>query len=194
LKQCRACARELEPLEACGCLDRRAANDNVAQSTAPTIYFDMDGVLANFDKGAEEAIGTNNIYKFEFVYGQDAFWAALNSRHDFFRNLEMMPGARRMLSAVPRDRVKVLTALPKSDRADSVRRQKQEWAQTHLHYSIPVITCLTHEKPDYCKPGDVLIDDRAVNKAKWEAKGGRFIVHTDVENTLAQLKSMGLTK
>ena len=169
-----------------------AANDNIAQAADPTIFFDMDGVLANFDKGAERALGTDNIYRYEFVYGQEEFWKGLNASPGFFLYLEEMPGAGRMVHAVRHHPLRILTALPNTG-ADAVDRDKRSWAGMNFP-GIPVITCLTHEKPDYCKPGDVLIDDRAVNKAKWEAKGGRFIVHTDVGSTLAQLKSMGLTK
>jgi 5'(3')-deoxyribonucleotidase len=159
----------------------------------PTVFFDLDGVLANFDMAAEAIIGTNNIYKFEFVYGQDAFWRALNSDPNFFANMKVMPGAKRMLHAVWHQPLKILTALPKSE-ADNVDRQKRQWVASKLHWKLDVITCLTSEKPDYCQPDDVLIDDRAVNKDRWEAVGGRYIVHTDVENTLGQLRSMGLTK
>lgn len=162
-----------------------------------TVFFDLDGVLANFDKAAEQTIGTNNIYKFEFVYGQEAFWRALNTSPTFFRDMEVMPGAMRMLNAIRATKfftpINILTALPKTG-AEQVDMQKRWWVTRNLksYGKLPVITCQTHEKPDYCNPGDVLIDDRAVNKDAWEAKGGRYIVHTDVENTLGQLRSLGI--
>lgn len=164
-----------------------------------TVFFDLDGVLANFDKAAEETIGTDNIYKFEFVHGQEAFWRALNTNQTFFRDMEVMPGALRMLNAVRSTKlftpINILTALPKVGAA-TVDAHKRHWVAHKLgrYGALPVITCLTHEKPDFCNPGDVLVDDRAVNKAAWEAKGGRYIVHTDVENTLGQLRSLGLVQ
>lgn len=158
-----------------------------------TIFFDLDGVLANFDKGAEQVIGTNNIYRYEFVHGPEGFWEALNSRHDFFESLEVMPGAERMLQAVRHHHIKILTALPKVG-AEAVDRQKRLWVEKNLSCRCEVITCQTQDKPNYCSFGDVLIDDRAVNKDRWEAAGGRFILHLDVQTTIEQLKSMLLTR
>lgn len=158
--------------------------------TKPTIYLDLDGVLANFDKRAEEVLGTDNIYKFEFVYGTTALWNGINSDPFFFKNLEVMPGARRLLEATRYYPNVILTALPKSNAA-RVDEQKREWVKEHLGGRFPVITCLTKEKPAVCKPGDLLIDDRAIVKSEWEARGGKFIVHTSVENTLEQLKTLG---
>lgn len=159
----------------------------------PTIFFDLDGVLANFDKAAEAILGTNNIYRFEFVHGQDEFWRLLNTEPNFFRNMERMPGALHLCGAVPNfmNRAKILTALPKTN-GERVDAQKREWVAEHISRYVEVITCLTHEKPDYCKPGDILIDDRAVNKRRWEEKGGKFVLHENVGNTLAQLESLGV--
>jgi 5'(3')-deoxyribonucleotidase len=164
----------------------------VVDNTKPTVFFDLDGVLADFDKAAGRILGTDNIYRFEFVYGQEEFWRLLNEEPWFFREMEMLPGSNHLVNAVRHHDVKVLTALPKTN-PERVDSQKRAWVRANLG-NLPVITCQTHDKPNYCTPGDVLIDDRAVNKKKWEAKGGRFIVHTDVGSTLAQLNSMGLTK
>ncbi|WP_296320705.1 hypothetical protein [Reyranella sp.] len=157
----------------------------------PTIYFDLDGVLADFDKAAERVLGTSNIYRFEFVHGQEEFWRLLNRSRGFFRDMEMMPGADHLLRAADGFPTAVLTALPKTN-GESVADQKRRWVEQHLGPHYHVITCLTHEKPNYCKPGDILIDDRAVNKRRWEAKGGKFVLHENVGNTLAQLESLGV--
>jgi 5'(3')-deoxyribonucleotidase len=158
----------------------------------PTIYFDMDGVLANFDKRVEEILGTDNIYKFEFVYGSKVFWDAIHSGDPFFfQNLEMMPGAYRLLEATDKYPRGIITALPKS-KPEQCDFQKRHWVSRNVYTPIPVITCRTNEKPYYCQPGDIMIDDRALNKAAWEARGGKFIVHVDVQSTLEQLKTMGV--
>lgn len=156
-----------------------------------TIFLDLDGVIANFDKAAESVLGTNNIYRFEFIYGADEFWRHLNTKDDFFASMELMPGAALLLNRVLPYGCTVLTALPHTN-AERVDMQKRNWVRNHIG-PVKVITCVTKDKPKHCQPGDVLIDDRAVNKRAWEAAGGRYIVHTDVASTLAQLDSMGLT-
>jgi hypothetical protein len=159
--------------------------------TGRTLYLDMDGVLANFDKGMEEATGSTNIYKYEFVYGAKAFWDALNSVQDFFLHLELMPDAAFLFNMVRPLKPKVLTAIPKSN-SDSVRWQKHMWCAENLGDDVEVVTCLTHEKPDYCKPGDVLIDDRNINANAWRERGGIFVLHTDARSSVEQLLAHGV--
>ena len=174
-------------------VDNTKAADNPDITKQPTVWFDLDGVLANFDKEAERVLGTNNIYRFEFVHGQDLFWKLLDSEPNFFRRMEMMPGAHHMLRAAgvwKRD-VRILTALPKTN-PENVDAQKRYWVNENIGSHVPVVTCLTKDKPNYCKPGDILIDDRAVNKRRWKEKGGKFILHENVGNTLAQLEALGV--
>lgn len=56
-----------------------------------------------------------------------------------------------------------------------------------------VITCWSQNKHCECRPGDVLIDDRAEKfKAAWEAAGGIFIHHIDTATTLYRLREKGI--
>jgi 5'(3')-deoxyribonucleotidase len=87
-----------------------------------TLYLDLDGVLADFDRSACKMLGTTNSYKFEFVYGQDMFWERLNRDPHFFRNLELMPDAMILWDAVKHMNLAILTALP-SSRAAQVDEQ-----------------------------------------------------------------------
>lgn len=159
------------------------------------VWLDMDGVLADFDAGAQRQLGTDNTYKFEFVHGTQAFWDGLNENPYFFGDLPVMRDAPILLDALRGVKLGVLTALPHS-KADSVREQKTDWVRENVEYylnaEIPVVCCLTRDKPDYCTPGSVLIDDRAVNRDMWTLKGGRFIVHTDARSSIYQLKNFGV--
>lgn len=154
------------------------------------IYLDLDGVLANFDKAAEEACGTDNIYKFEFVHGPEEFWKRCHASPTFFLDMEMMPGAELLLRATEGMDRTVLTALP-STGAASVDQQKRSWVQMHLGYGTPVITCQTKDKPNYCQPGDLLIDDRAINRKRWLDRGGQFILHKSVGETMLEMYEKG---
>lgn len=155
------------------------------------IYLDMDGVLADFDAGARTILDTDNTYKWEFVHGANEFWRRLNAYSNFFGALPLMPGARDLVQAiVTAGRAPViLTALPKKDDVD-VASQKKQWIARHFG-PFEVITCMTDEKPRYCDRGDVLVDDRAVNRHAWEAKGGTFILHTSAEISIMKLSGLG---
>lgn len=156
-----------------------------------TIYVDLDGVLANFDKAAERILGTDNIYKWEFVWGADKFWEKLNRHPKFFQELTMMPDAPFLWRSVELHKPVILTALPREN-GERVAEQKRTWVGKHLGWKVEVITCPTKDKPNYCKPGDVLIDDRAVNRDAWLGQGGTYIIHTSADSTITTLKALGI--
>lgn len=108
----------------------------------------------------------------------------------FFKHIKPMPGSQRLLTATWRHPRAILTALPKTN-SDLAAQQKQDWVSAHLG-PFQVFTCFTDDKPTFCEPGDILIDDRAIVKDGWEAAGGLFILHHDVQSTLEQLKSLGI--
>jgi hypothetical protein len=157
----------------------------------PTLYLDLDGVLANFDLGAGVILGTDNIYKWEFIHGPEAFWDQLNAYPNFFGSLPLMADARELWSGVRAAKPVILTALPKVD-ADEVERQKRAWVKHHLGADVQVICCQTKDKPQFCSPGDVLVDDRAVNKEAWEKLGGHYVVHTYAAKSVQLLKAIGI--
>jgi hypothetical protein len=155
------------------------------------IFLDMDGVLADFDAAAKAALKTDNTYKWQFIYGKEKFWEVLNKNPDFFLNLPVMPGATKLLWGLRKKKLAVLTALPDTSRDRTVDSQKRTWIARNIGSGIPVFTCSTEDKPKFCTPGAVLIDDRAVNKEAWEAAGGRYIIHANATDTLNQLSLLG---
>jgi hypothetical protein len=84
----------------------------------------------------------------------------------------------------------ILTALPREG-AEKVDRQKRQWVRDYFG-EYEVITCQTKDKPNYCKPGDILIDDRAVNRDRWIKKGGTYIIHTTAARTVGALQALGI--
>lgn len=152
------------------------------------LYYDMDGVLADFDSAAERVLGMDP-RKFEFTYGSKEFWKRLDAEVDFFFNFRPMPGALTLWAATEYLKPGIITALPRIG-DHLVEGQKREWIEEWLGEDVEVITCLTKEKPNFCMPGDILIDDRAINKQAWEDKGGAFILHHDALTTWAELKDM----
>lgn len=154
------------------------------------LYLDMDGVLADFDKAAGYTMGTDNIYKYEFVWGTKKFWDKINENPQFFRDIEPMEDCWDLLGAVGHLHPVILTAIPDSN-GDTVAKQKRAWIKEHIG-NHQVITCHTYDKPNYCQPGDILIDDRAVNRDAWLAKGGTYIIHTTAARSVAALTALGI--
>lgn len=156
----------------------------------PTIYLDLDGVLADFDLGAGLILGTDNIYKWEFIHGPKAFWEKLDSYPNFFGSLPLKNDAATLWNAVKKEKPVILTALPKMG-AEEVERQKRAWVSRYLGEDVKVICCQTQDKPQFCSPGDVLVDDRAVNREAWEALGGHYVLHTYSAGSVQLLRAYG---
>jgi hypothetical protein len=55
-----------------------------------------------------------------------------------------------------------------------------------------LILSKAENKKDYARPNSILIDDNVKNIADWIGAGGIGILHTSAEDTIKQLKKLGL--
>lgn len=151
------------------------------------LYLDCDGVLADFDRGAEAVLGVPPRV-FEQRHGRGGFWArlALAQSPDFFYRLPLMPGATELFHAVRHLHPVILTGLPRGDWAAA---QKVRWAAHHFP-GTKIITCLAADKRDHCASGDVLVDDTLKYRHLWEDAGGIFVHHRSVKETLQELAEL----
>ena len=86
----------------------------------PTIYCDMDMVLCDFLKGAEEVLGV------PFPKAEKGTkWPKISAKKDFWESLEWMPGAKRMWSFINKYDAHILSAYSTKD-ANS-RKGKMLW-------------------------------------------------------------------
>jgi phosphoglycolate phosphatase-like HAD superfamily hydrolase len=155
-----------------------------------TIFLDLDGVLADFDAHARAILGTNNSYHWEWVWGTEAFWEKLHATPGgFFRTMPLTPDALQLWDTVKHRAPVILTALPKRDDTD-VASQKRAWVSEHFGPDVQVITCTTSEKPNYCNPTDILVDDRNVNAKLWTQRGGDFVLHTSAAASIERLHQL----
>lgn len=60
-----------------------------------------------------------------------------------------------------------------------------------LGVHVPVIACMTRDKPRYAAPGHVLVDDRLKTREVWEAAGGDFVHHVNAAPSIAALERLG---
>jgi hypothetical protein len=157
-----------------------------AIAAMPRIYLDCDGVLADFDKGAEAVLGRPpEIYQAR--HGAGRFWRDLARAPDFFANLEPLPDAMELYEAVRHRQPVILTGLPRGSWAEP---QKRAWAARWFP-GVPVITTAAALKREHCHPGDALVDDRDRYRHLWEAAGGVFIHHISAGASIAALKAAG---
>lgn len=149
------------------------------------LYLDCDGVLADFDSGAEAILGMKP-RAFEKKHNIGRMWGRLASAPDFYGTLPLMPGAMKLFEAVRHLDPIILTGLPLGKWAAP---QKEKWAAEHFP-GTRIITCMAVDKRNHCTDGDVLVDDTLKHRHLWEGAGGIFVHHRDVDETLTELKTL----
>jgi len=161
------------------------------------IYLDMDGVVANFNKRFKDLSG---LLPNDFVdkYGKNAFWDLIDEKHkvSFWRGIEIMPGAKKLVDFVSKYPYEMLTA-------PSVKKQsvigKGLWITDKvgtLYPSRPKVTYRPAKEKHNVKPDltkfDILIDDKKSTIDRWDAKGGTAIFYQNADQVINDLKKLGL--
>ena len=146
------------------------------------LFLDCDGVLADFDAGAQAVLGMPP-RAFQDRYGPGRFWKRLAAAPDFYFSLPLMPYAMELFDAVRHLDPIILTGLPRGSWAAD---QKVRWAAQHFP-GTPIITTMARDKRDHAKPGDVLVDDTLKHRHLWEEVGGVFIHHTSAATSIEAL-------
>ena len=148
----------------------------------PRLFLDADGVLADFDRGAVDLLGSRP-KAFIAKHGRAAFWKRLANAPNFYGTLSEMPDARILFESVKHLKPTILTGLPMGNWA---ARQKVEWAAEHFP-GVPIITCMARDKHKHMDVGDVLVDDREKHRPAYEEAGVVFVHHRNAEDSLRQL-------
>ena len=147
------------------------------------LFLDLDGVLADFDRGVALVTG-----KPPEQMGLGTMWRALARAPDFFGTLAFMADAEALWAFCEPHEPTILTGIPLGSWAPA---QKARWVARMLGGNVPLITCLSRDKPRYSRQGHVLVDDRARARAGWERKGGTFVHHTSAGSSIAALIDLG---
>ena len=152
---------------------------------ARQLYLDCDGVLADFDKGATALLGLPP-RAYEKRHGPGRFWQKLATAPDFYFGLPLLPDAMDLFEAVKHLEPTILTGLPLGNWAAP---QKIQWAAEHFP-DTKIITTMARDKFRHMTGMDVLVDDRADHRDKWENAGGTFIHHRNARDSLSQLAAI----
>lgn len=149
------------------------------------LYLDCDGVLADFNQGFlnEFEVAPES---FEAANGSAAFWKAIRNCNGFFEHLPLMEDAKELFLEVQHLRPIILTGCPFGNWAEL---QKMRWRDKHFR-GIPMVTCMSKHKRDYCLEGDVLIDDTLKYKQLWEEAGGVFIHHVNAKQSIQEFNKV----
>ncbi len=148
------------------------------------LFLDLDGVLADFDRGVITLTG-----KHPREQTIREMWREVARAPDFFAALAFTRDGRRLWEFCRPLDPTILTGLPHGGWAAP---QKRRWVAEMLGPGVPVITCMSREKARYSAPEHVLVDDRETARDPWEKAGGVFIHHRDAERTIDALRSLSV--
>jgi len=148
-----------------------------------TLYLDMDGVLADFNKAYSKFNPTQQ--------DRTRFRESVMIYH-IFEDLDKMPDADVLLSGVakiPNIRIEILTSMGtfNVEQGIEAKRQKLLWLDKHNITYKPNFVRTKTEKAKYANETSILIDDSIGCINPFNSKGGHGILHTSARDSLDQL-------
>ncbi|MCC8121745.1 MAG: hypothetical protein LIO42_07175 [Oscillospiraceae bacterium] len=160
------------------------------------VYFDLDSVLADFDKGVRELCNMEPLNQIEGpVQNDDAMWRAIRDVDHFYARLELMPGAKELFEfayGLLGDDCQILSGIPKAKRGiTTAGEDKISWSHRMLNPNVTVNIVYKEQKKLFCSGEDcILVDDLAANIVAWEQCGGMGILHRDSETSMRRLREL----
>jgi len=154
-----------------------------------TIYCDMDGVLCDFDKRFMEFSNGIPPSQYENEFGKKAFWELISKKGvGFWVGIPWMPDGKQLWNYIKPYNPSLLSA---PSREESSRLGKRLWVRNNIP-GTKLILRQAEQKQEFANPNAILIDDRTSNIQQWRDKGGIGIMHTSANETIKQLKELGL--
>ena len=171
------------------------------------IFFDMDGVLADFDKAVSVIPGYNSVLNKASrnlsIAQRDIKkknWLAIEKISSFWSGMHPVQNVHLLLDYAQKcGEMFVLTKVPSPDKfangeryVNEIANAKRQWINDNMsQYFIPqnVIIC-NGDKGELIKPNrqDVLIDDRYENIISWYDAGGMGILFKNPLNAIQELR------
>lgn len=161
------------------------------------IYCDMDGVLADMEKGFAELSGGLAPKEYEAKNGKSSFWKLIAKKPNFWIELEKMPDADVLWDFIRDNFKNPKPVLLSAGQGAKIVQQKTDWAHKYIDPSVKVIIASAGtKKPEYTLniPGrvtHVLVDDTQKNIDAWQNKSPHHIaiLHKDAQSSIEQLKA-----
>ena len=126
------------------------------------IYFDLDQVLADFNRGVTELCGLEYREEKNLTPAADTvMWGKIREVDHFYDKLQLMLGAKKLFDAVYgkyANRCEILTGIPKPKRGIlTAREDKLKWVRRHLSEDIVVNIVFKEQKQEYCTGKDCIL-------------------------------------
>jgi nicotinic acid mononucleotide adenylyltransferase len=165
------------------------------EDAKPTVYLDMDGVLADFFGGVEKMYGVEHWKQLTNDKTKDLKKEVIDriTGTDFFATLPKFTSADELISMVKKftgGKFSINTSPLRGDHENS-GKYKKVWISNNIEQPDEII--VTGRKESYAKDKgtgtpNILIDDRPINIQKWQAAGGYGILYQANRDPLSKVQ------
>jgi len=159
----------------------------------PTVYLDMDGVIADFFGGVEKLYGVSHWKQLTSDKSKDLRQDVIEriTGTNFFETLPKFPSADPLIAMIKKftgGKFSILTSPLRGDH-DNSAKWKKIWINQNVEQ--PNETIVTGRKEKLATTNgipNILIDDRPINIQKWNDKGGYGILYQANKDPLSKIE------
>ena len=165
------------------------------EDAMPTVYLDMDGVLADFFGGVEKMYGVEHWKQLTNDKTKDLKKEVIDriTGTDFFATLPKFSTADELIDLVKKftgGNFSINTSPLRGDHENS-GKYKKVWITNNIEQPDEII--VTGRKETYAKDKasgtpNILIDDRPINIQKWQSAGGYGILYQANKDPLSKVQ------
>ena len=174
--------------------NKRLYNENM-EDAKPTVYLDMDGVMADFFGGVEKMYGVEHWKQLTNDKTKDLKKEVIVriTGSDFFATLPKFPTADWLIEMVKKftgGNFSINISPLRGDHENSAKYKKL-WISNNIEQPDDIV--VTGRKETYAKDKgtgtpNILIDDRPVNIQRWQAAGGYGILYQANRDNLTKVQ------
>ena len=174
--------------------NKKLYNEDMAEGK-PTVYLDMDGVLADFFGGVEKMYGVEHWKELTNDKTKDLKKEVIDriTGTDFFATLPKFQSADALIDMVKKftgGKFSINTSPLRGDHENSAK-YKKIWISNNIEQPDEIV--VTGRKESYAKEKgtgvpNILIDDRPVNIQRWQGAGGYGILYQANRDSLTKVK------
>jgi nicotinic acid mononucleotide adenylyltransferase len=174
--------------------NKKLYNENM-EDAKPTVYLDMDGVLADFFGGVEKMYGVEHWKQLTNDKTKDLKKEVIDriTGSDFFATLPKFSTADGLIDMVKKftgGNFSINTSPLRGDHENSAK-YKKVWISNNIEQPDEIV--VTGRKETYAKDKgtgtpNILIDDRPVNIQRWQAAGGYGILYQANRDPLSKVQ------
>ena len=174
--------------------NKKLYNENMANGK-PTVYLDMDGVLADFFGGVEKMYGVEHWKQLTNDKTKDLKKEVIDriTGSNFFATLPKFSTADALIDMVKKftgGKFSINTSPLRGDNENSAKHKKT-WISNNIAKPEDII--VTGRKESYAVDKgtgtpNILIDDRPINIQRWQGRGGYGILYQANRDSLDKVK------